>query len=308
MTSPTEPDRGGHLDAGRGPAATGDGNHAAHAGHDRAAEAPAPAADGPHAGHGNPAAARGRHADHGVPAAAHGDHAAHGAGRGAHDRHAGHDPEVFRRKFWLSLLLTIPVIAFSEMVQGWFGYSLDGVPGHRLVPPVLGTAVFVYGGLVFLRGGWRELRWRQPRMTLLISFAISVAFLTSAASEVGLLDLEFWWELAALIAVMLLGHWQEMRALGITRGALAALAGLLLDEAERIEDGGPRTVPIADLQEGDLVLVRPGARVPADGRVEEGAAEFDQSMITGESRPVARAAGERVAAGTVASAPRCACG
>ncbi len=174
------------------------------------------------------------------------------------------------------------------------------MPGHQFVAPVLGTVVFLYGGRVFLRGGWHELRWRQPGMMLLISLAISVAFAASVASEAGLVDLEFWWELAALITVMLLGHWQEMRALGLTRGALAALAELLPDEAERIEDGEPRHVPIADLRPGDIVLVRPGARVPADGAIVEGQADFDESMLTGESRPVLRAEGARVAAATVA--------
>ena len=276
-----------------------------------------------HAGHGADQSGSGQmpalvtHASHGAPgpesAAGHEEHAGHGPasagahedeaehqGDGGHDRHAGHDPEVFRRKFWLTLALSVPVIAFSEMVQGWFGYSLDGVPGDRYVAPTLGTFVFLYGGLVFLRGGWQETRARQPGMMLLISLAIGVAFVSSAASEFGLLDLEFWWELAALITVMLLGHWQEMRALGLTRGALAALAELLPDEAERIEDGEPRRVPVADLRVGDTVLVRPGTRVPADGTVVEGEADFDESMLTGESRARVRGTGDRVAAGTVA--------
>ena len=246
------------------------------------------------------------HGDHGAPAAVapHGDHDRSDGGsmqhRAEHDRHAGHDPEVFRRKFWLTLAVSVPVIAFSESVQGWFGYSLDGVPGDRYVAPILGTFVFVYGGLVFLRGGWQEIRVRQPGMMLLIALAISVAFLSSAATEFGLVDLEFWWELAALVVVMLLGHWQEMRARVATRGALAALAELLPDEAERIEDGEPRRIPAADLRAGDIVLVRPGTRVPADGTVVEGEADFDESMLTGESRPLARGSGDRVAAGTVA--------
>lgn len=221
-------------------------------------------------------------------------------GHEAHDRHAGHDPAAFRHKFWLSFLLTIPVVAFSEMVQDWFGYSLRSLPGHESVPATLGTVVFLYGGPVFLRGGWQELRWRQPGMMLLISLAISVAFAASVATEVGLLHLDFWWELAALISVMLFGHWQEMRALGLSRGALTALAELLPDEAERVEGSETRRVSTADLVVGDVVLVRPGARVPADGVIVEGQAEFNESMLTGESRAVARAVGERVAAGTVA--------
>ena len=223
-----------------------------------------------------------------------------GSSHEGHDKHAGHDPNAFKRLFWLSLVLTVPTIAFSEMVQHWLGYSLVAVPGSALVPPLLGTAVFLYGGRVFLKGGWDEIRWRQPGMMLLISLAIGVAFLSSIAGEFGLIDLDFWWELAALIAVMLFGHWQEMRALGLTRGALAALADLLPDEAELVEGDATRLVRIADLRLDQIVLVRPGARVPADGAVESGQADFDESMLTGESRPVLRAPGDRVAAGTVA--------
>jgi len=138
-------------------------------------------------------------------------------------------------------------------------------------------------------------------MMLLIGMAITVAFGASLATTFGWFDLEFWWELAALITVMLLGHWMEMRSIGQARGALAALAELLPDDAERVADGTTETIPIAALKVGDVVLVRPGARVPADGLITEGEAEFDESMITGESRPVRREPGERVVAGTVAT-------
>ncbi|MFI8803589.1 heavy metal translocating P-type ATPase [Micromonospora chalcea] len=224
-----------------------------------------------------------------------GHHSDHGGA------HAGHDPEQFRRRFWLSLALTLPIVATSHMVMDWFGYSID-LPGVRWVGPVLGTVVFLYGGWPFLTGGLRELRERSPGMMLLISMAIVVAYLASAATSIGLFDLDFWWELAALVTIMLLGHWQEMRAVGQARGALGALAALLPDDAERLDDAGrPHPVPVGELRVGDLVLVRPGGRVPADGRIVEGAAELDESMITGESRPVARAAGDRVVAGTVAT-------
>ncbi|MGV9763743.1 heavy metal translocating P-type ATPase [Micromonospora tulbaghiae] len=232
-----------------------------------------------------------------------GDHGGHDSGDhgGGHGAHAGHDPEQFRRRFWLSLALTVPIVATSHMVMDWFGYSLD-FPGVRWVGPVLGTVVFAYGGWPFLTGGLRELRERTPGMMLLISMAIVVAYLASAATSIGLFDLDFWWELAALVTIMLLGHWQEMRAVGQARGALGALAALLPDDAERLDDAGrPHPVPVGELRVGDLVLVRPGGRVPADGRIVEGAAELDESMITGESRPVARAAGDRVVAGTVAT-------
>ncbi|MEH0982534.1 heavy metal translocating P-type ATPase [Micromonospora sp. CPCC 205556] len=218
-----------------------------------------------------------------------------------HDKHAGHDPEQFRRKFWLSLALTLPIIATSHMVMDWFGYSLD-FPGVDLVGPVLGSVVFCYGGWPFLVGGVREVRDRAPGMMLLVSMAITVAWLASLATSVGAFDLDFWWELAALVTIMLLGHWQEMKALGQAHGALAALAALLPDDAERIaEDGGVHRVPVAELRVGDVVLVRPGGRVPADGVIVDGGAELDESMITGESRPVPRAVGDRVVAGTVAT-------
>lgn len=225
----------------------------------------------------------------------HGGHTAHTG----HDKHAGHSVAMFRDRFWLSLILSIPVVLFSEMVQDWLGFSMPSFPGDELIAPVLGTIVFLYGGRVFLEGGWAEIKARQPGMMLLISLAIVVAFIASAASSLGLFDLEFWWELALLVTIMLLGHWQEMKAIGQAQGALAALAALLPDEAERVTDHGTETVPIANLRMDDVVLVRPGARVPADGTIVEGQAELDESMITGESRPVDKAAGDRVVAGTV---------
>jgi P-type Cu2+ transporter len=234
-------------------------------------------------------------------AAHHGHHAAHGGSGHGHDQHAGHDPDVFRRKFWLSFALTVPVVVTSEMVMDWFGYQLD-FRGISLIGPVLGTVVFWYGGWPFLHGGVAELRARQPGMMLLISLAIVVAYVASLASSFDWLDLEFWWELSALVTIMLFGHWQEMQAIGQARGALAALAELLPDEAERVRpDGAVDVVSIDDLRVGDVVLVRPGGRVPADGVVAEGEAEFDESMVTGESRPVAHGRGDRVVAGTVST-------
>jgi len=223
----------------------------------------------------------------------------HQGGHGGHDKHAGHDPEKFRRRFWLTFALTIPVVLTSGMVMDWLGYHLDGV---AWVGPVLGTFIFVWGGWPFLVGAVTELRDRAPGMMLLISMAITVAWTASMASSLGWFDLEFWWELAALVTIMLLGHWQEMKAIGQAQGALAALAELLPDDAERIgADGQAESVKLDELRTGDLVLVRPGARVPADGSVVEGEAELDESMITGESRPVVKRAGDRVVAGTVAT-------
>jgi Cu2+-exporting ATPase len=228
-------------------------------------------------------------------------HAQHPAqGHGGHDKHAGHDPEMFRRKFWLSLLLTLPIVATSEMVMDWFGYSLD-FPGIGWIGPVLGSVVFFYGGWPFLVGAVREARDRAPGMMLLISMAITVAYVASLATSLGAFDLDFWWELAALVTIMLLGHWQEMKAIGQAQGALAALAALLPDDAERITADGVEQVPVTELAVDDVVLVRSGARVPADGVIVEGSAELDESMITGESRPVSRGPGGRVVAGTVAT-------
>ena len=226
------------------------------------------------------------------------DHDSHGGG---HDKHAGHSVAMFRDRFWLSFVLTLPVILFSEMIQEWLGYSTPDFPGSDLVAPVLGTVIFIYGGAPFLKGAVEEVRNRQSGMMLLIGMAITVAFSASLATTLGWFDHEFWWELAALITIMLLGHWMEMRAIGQAQGALAALAELLPDEAERITGSGIETVPVGALQVGDLVLVRPGGRVPADGAIFEGEVEVDESMVTGESKPVAKRPGDRVIAGTVAT-------
>ena len=220
---------------------------------------------------------------------------------GRHDRHAGHSVAMFRDKFWLSLALTIPVVFWSADVQHWLGYTAPTFPGSKLIPPVLATVVFVYGGLVFIRGAWSELADHKPGMMTLISLAITVAFATSLAAAFGLFEVEVWWELASLITIMILGHWLEMRAISQARGALNALAALLPDTAERIRDGEVQTVPLSELRVGDIVLVRPGTRVPADGAVIEGSADVDESMITGESRAVSKAPGSTVIAGTVAS-------
>src|SRR5262245_50120027 len=219
----------------------------------------------------------------------------------AHDRHAGHSVAMFRDRFWLSFALTIPVVVWSREVQHWLGYTAPSFPGSALIPAILGTIVFLYGGLVFLRGALGELSDRQPGMMTLISLAITVSFVTSLAATFGLFAIDIWWELASLITIMLLGHWLEMRAVTQARGALDALAALLPDTAERVTDTRVEIVPPTAVRAGDLVLVRPGARVPADGVVAEGAADVDESMITGESRPVAKEPGARVVAGTVAA-------
>ncbi|EFM44840.1 copper-exporting ATPase [Corynebacterium accolens ATCC 49726] len=210
---------------------------------------------------------------------------------------------MFRSRFWWSLLLSVPVVIFSPMVAELLGYGVPEFNGSAWIPPVLGTIIFIYGGTLFLQGGWSELKSRQPGMMLLIAMAITVAFVASWVTTLGIggFDLDFWWELALLVVIMLLGHWLEMRALGAASSALDALAELLPDEAEKIIDGQTHTVPVSELAVDDIVLVRAGARAPADGTIVEGSAEFDESMITGESRPIFRDKGERVVAGTVAT-------
>ena len=221
--------------------------------------------------------------------------------QGGHDRHAGHSVVMFRDKFWLSLALTIPVVVWSSDVQRWFGYTAPSFPGSKLVPAALGTGVFIYGGLVFIRGARRELADHKPGMMTLISLAIIVAFGTSVAATLGLFEIDVWWELATLITIMVLGHWLEMRAISQARGALNALAALLPDTVERVTGTDTQSIPLLELRSDDVVLVRPGGRVPADGSVIEGVADVDESMITGESKTVPKEAGARVIAGTVAS-------
>jgi Cu2+-exporting ATPase len=222
-------------------------------------------------------------------------------GHVAHDRHAGHSVSIFRDKFWMSLALTIPVVAWSKDVQHWLGYTAPRFPGSDFLPAILGTIVFVYGGIVFIRGAWGELSDRKPGMMTLISLAIIVAFIASLAATLGIFDVDVWWELATLITIMVLGHWLEMRAISQARGALDALAALLPDTAERVTGSTVEKVPLAELRLGDIVLVRPGARVPADGKIVEGSADVDESMITGESRAVSKGPGAAVVAGTVAA-------
>jgi len=225
-------------------------------------------------------------------------HATHAT---AHDKHAGHSVAMFRDRFWVSLMLTLPVIVWSPDLEAWFGYQAPAFPGSPYIPAILGTVVFVYGGLVFIRGGIGELRARQPGMMTLISLAIVVAFVTSWAGTLGLFEVEIWWELATLITIMLLGHWLEMRSIAQAQGALAALAALLPDTAERVTSDGAASVALGELRTGDLVLVRPGARVPVDGTVVDGTADIDESIITGESVPLTKGPGDAVIAGSVAA-------
>jgi P-type Cu2+ transporter len=232
------------------------------------------------------------------------EHAAHAhdahAGDGTHGvDHTGHE-EMFRRKFWVSLVLSIPVIVYSEMIQMWLGYTPPAFPGSEWIGPVLATVIFFYGGRPFIEMAIPELRNRQPGMMTLISLAISVAFVYSIAALFLPDTMDFFWELATLIVIMLLGHWLEMRSVRQASGALTELARLMPDMAERVLPGGAaERVPVDALRTGDLVLVRPGDSVPADGEVAEGRSSVNEAMITGESRPVDKEPGSRVIAGTI---------
>jgi P-type Cu2+ transporter len=207
---------------------------------------------------------------------------------------------MFRDKFWLSLILTVPVVFWAAHIQMIFHYTAPEFPGSAWISPVLGTAVFLYGGLVFLHGALRELRARLPGMMTLISLAISVAFIFSWVVQLGLIEADaIWWELATLVTIMLLGHWIEMRSISQAQGALHELAKLLPDTATRVTAEGEEQVPINELREGDIVLVRPGESVPADGLIQKGTSDLNEAMITGESRPVKKKEGDAVIAATI---------
>jgi Cu2+-exporting ATPase len=247
----------------------------------------------------------------------HEDHAAHNTVSGSMDQkqghkdvkqkghddhgtdHSGHE-QLFRTRFWWSLLLTIPVLLYSEMLQRWFGYTMPAFTGSNWIPFVVSLVIFAYGGVPFLQMAVPEIRNRKPGMMTLISLAISVALIYSVLAQLINLGEGFFWELVTLIDVMLLGHWLEMRSIRQASGALGELAKLMPDEAERINrDGSTETVSTDSLQSGDLLLIRPGAGVPADGEVTEGESSLNESMITGESRPVDKKPGSQVIAGTI---------
>jgi P-type Cu2+ transporter len=231
-------------------------------------------------------------AAHGGPMHVHGKHA-------GHDKHAGHSIAMFRRKFWVSLVLTVPTLVWGHMLQRALGYTAPHFAGTTWIPAVFGTAVFLYGGWVFIKGALGELRDHLPGMMTLIALAISVAFAFSAAVTLGYPGMPLWEELSTLVTIMLLGHWIEMRSINQAKGALKELAKLLPDMAVRVVGDRLEEVLASELREGDIVLVRPGASVPADGVVQQGESAVNESMITGESRPVEKAIGHKVIAGTV---------
>ena len=266
-----------------------------HAGHSAQPGTPhKPAIPDKHAGHDMPAG----HATHET----HGKQAGHDMPAG-HDKHAGHSPTMFRDKFWLSLALTAPILVWGHMLPRAFGYSPPAFPGSHWIPPVLGTAVFAYGGWPFVRGAASEIAARLPGMMTLIALAISVAFVFSAAVTLGFPGMPLWEELATLVTIMLLGHWLEMRSISQAEGALGELAKLLPGTAVRVTGEGAaervEDVPVSALRDNDVVLVRPGAGIPADGVVRSGSSSVNEALVTGESAPVEKGEGAKVIAGTV---------
>jgi P-type Cu2+ transporter len=249
------------------------------------------------------------HHDHGHHAHHdHGHHAQHGHGHkphddsahgdAGHDKHAGHSVEMFRDRFWISLLLTIPTVVWGHMLPALTGWHAPAFPGSEWIAPVLGTVVFIYGGRVFLQGAYHELMDRLPGMMTLIALAITVAFVFSAAVTLGWAGMPLWEELATLVTIMLLGHWIEMRSIFQAQGALKELARLLPSTAERVVGDTTEEVGVEELRAGDVVLVRPGAAVPADGVVKSGDSTLNEALITGESRPLRKTEGDAVIAGT----------
>jgi len=277
-----------------------------HSEHDHPLTHAAPIQEGMQPGGKQPAGMEGMsHTDHGGNKTAHTDqhgHAMqgeHGENGAAHTDHSGHE-KMFRQKFWVSLVLSIPVILFSPAIQTWLGFRIPVFPLSEWITPVFAVVVFFYGGLPFLKMAVPEIQTRKPGMMTLISLAICVAFVYSLAALFLPAGMTFFWELVSLIDIMLLGHWIEMRSVRQASGALQELAKLMPDTAERINpDGKTETIPTGDLHNGDLVLVRPGANVPADGEVQEGSSDVNEAMITGESKPVKKMPGVKVIAGTI---------
>jgi len=263
---------------------------------------------GDHTGHEMPD----QHVGHDMQAMNHRDHSGHniqGMNQESHDDHSGHASHgtdhsghemMFRTRFWWSLLLTVPVLLYSSALQSWLGFSMPAFPGSNWISFIFSLVIFGYGGVPFLKMAVPEIQDHKPGMMTLISLAISVALVYSLLAQLTNLGEGFFWELVTLIDIMLLGHWLEMRSVRQASGALDELAKLMPDEAERIkEDGSTEIVSAASLRTGDLLLVRPGASVPADGEVTEGESSLNESMITGESRPVKKSTSDKVIAGTI---------
>lgn len=230
----------------------------------------------------------------------HHEHHGHG-GHGGHDKHAGHSPEIFKRRFFICLILTLPVLYFSTQLQTWLGYQAITFPGSSWVNPILGIIIYFYGGWVFLRGAWRELHSKVGMMTL-IALAITVAFVYSLAVSLGLQGKPFYWELVTLVDIMLLGHWVEMASVKGASQALESLKELVPAQAHLWRNGRVEDIPVTEVKADDTILIRPGEQIPNDGEVIEGSTEVDEAFLTGESRPIPKQEGDEVVAGSVNSA------
>jgi len=225
-------------------------------------------------------------------------HAHHQTQHSEHDKHAGHSVAMFKDKFWLSLLLTIPVVVYSQMIQHWFNFTPPNFTGSEYIPFVFSTGIFLYGGLVFIKGAWGELKAKLPGMMTLISLAIITAYVYSVATQFFIDGEGFFWELATLVTIMLLGHWLEMASVAKAESALDAISKLLPDKAEKLVNGKPKQAMVSELKIGDLVLIRPGSSIPVDGVVVDGSSSVDEAAITGESKPVSKTIDGEVIAGT----------
>ena len=232
----------------------------------------------------------------------HSEHEHHGhGGHGGHDKHAGHSPEIFKRRFFICLILTLPVLYFSTQLQNWLGYQAITFPGSNWVNPTLGIIIYFYGGWVFLRGAWQRLHSKVGMMTL-IALAITVAFIYSLAVSLGLQGKPFYWELVTLVDIMLLGHWVEMASVKGASQALESLKELVPAQAHLWRNGGVEDIPVTEVRAEDTILIRPGEQIPNDGEVIEGTTEVDEAFLTGESRPLPKQVGDEVVAGSVNSA------
>ena len=238
------------------------------------------------------------HHSHEAEESGHGHHHGGHGGHSGHDKHAGHSPGMFKRRFFVSLILTLPILYFSSQLQTWLGYEAIAFPGSGWINPILGITLYFYGGWPFLQGAWRELHSRVAMMTL-IALAITVAFIYSLSVSLGLDGAPFYWELATLIDIMLLGHWIEMASVQGASNALKELSSLVPSEAHRVVNGQVEDVSVSDIRIGDVILIRPGEQIPNDGEVIEGNTNVNESFLTGESKPVSKHKGDEIVAGSV---------
>jgi len=219
-------------------------------------------------------------------------------GHAGHDKHAGHNPDMFKRLFFVCLGLTIPILYFEPMFQVWFRYQAMQFPGSTWIGPLLAIVIYFYGGWVFFIGAWREWHSKIGMMTL-VALAITVSFIYSLAVSLGLQGMPFYWELATLIDIMLLGHWIEMASVQGASRALEHLAKLVPSVAHRLVGDRVEDIAIQALQSNDRILIRPGEQIPLDGQVADGASSVNEAFLTGESRPVIKQVGDEVIAGAV---------